>query len=211
MKFSVILFLFYFLAIVPAEGQSQLPPVYEIKSDTGLTQLEDAYWQMLEDSAGVYTIGEIMKSPLQEKFHTNTSNENGLGYASVLYYWQRARLKNNTGKDIKIVFRTHQSKVDLFINYPDGKQEHDITGWFVPNSKKDRPFNSNNAIDVKISNGQEVTIYIKATINRRQRLFNYSFSFIGYEDFVQDAYVVKSKFLGDTRGAFVAGMLILAF
>ncbi len=211
MKFSIILCLFYFLAIVPANGQSLLPPVYEIKSDTGLTQLGDAYWQMLEDGSGLYTIREVMKSPLQEKFHANPSKVQGWGYIPVVHYWQRARLKNSTGKDIKIVFTTFQQQVDLYVIYPDGKQEHSITGWLVPEHKKDRPFHSKNAIDLKISNGQELTIYKKAKIDFRGMLINYSFSFYGYEDFMENTYVVGPKFLGDTRGAFVAGMLILAF
>ncbi len=211
MKISIILCLFYFVAIMHAEGQSYLPPVYEIKSDTGLTKLGDAFWQMLEDSAGVYTIGEVMKSPFQEKFHTNPSKVKGWRYAPVLNYWQRARLKNSTGKDIKIVFTTFHLQEDLFVIYPDGKQEHSITGWFVPENKKDRPFHTKNAIDLKISNGQELTIYKKAKIDIRRKLINYSFSFYGYEDFIQNAYVLEPKFSGDTRGAFVAGMLILAF
>ncbi|HQS51253.1 MAG TPA: ATP-binding protein [Daejeonella sp.] len=211
MKFSVILCLFYFLTIVPAEGQSLLPPVYEIKSDTGFTQLGDAYWQMLEDSAGVYTLEQVMKSPIQEKFHANPSKVQGWGYIPVVHYWQRARLKNNTGKDIRIVFTTFQQQVDLYVIYPDGKQEHSLTGWFVPESKKDRPFHSKNAIDLKIRNGQELTIYKKAKIDIRRMLINYSFSFYGYEDFIENSYVVEPKFSGDTRGAFVAGMLILAF
>lgn len=211
MKFSTILCLFYFLAIIPADGQSLLPPVYEIKSDTGLTQLDDAYWQMLEDSAGVYTIGEVMESPLQEKFHTNPSKVQGWGYIPVVHYWQRARLKNSSGKDIKIVFTTFQQQVDLYVIYPNGKQEHSVTGWFVPENKKDRPFHSKNAIDLKISNGQELTIYTKAKIDIRNKLIDYSFSFNGYEDFMENSYVVEPKFSGDTRGAFVAGMLILAF
>lgn len=210
-KFSTILCLFYFLAIVPAEGQSLLPPVYEIKSDTGLTKLDDAYWQMLEDSAGVYTIGQVMKSPLQEKFHSNPSKVKGIGYASVLHYWQRARLKNSTGKDIRIYFYTFQRRVDLHVVYADGKIDHSVTGWFVPESEKDRPYQGKDVIDLKIRNGQEVTIYKNLTIDPRRKLIDYSFSFYNYEEFIQQAYLTQSEYSGDTKGAFVAGMLILAF
>ena len=52
-------------------AQTYLPPVYEIKSDTALMQvLDDSLSQKLEDKEGKWTIGEVSKLPLVEKFHT---------------------------------------------------------------------------------------------------------------------------------------------
>ena len=212
MKNISLCFLFYFLAIRPAIGQSSFPPVYEIRSDSGITQLDDTYWQMLEDSSGIYTIDVITTLPLSEKFHINNSKGKGVGYSSVHEYWQRARIKNSAGKDIKIIFNcTFESQIDVFIYFPDGKQEHHVTGWKVPLNKRDTLFRTKNAIDVNISNGQEVMIYKKVTIDPRRKSNVFSFSLMSLDNFVKAVYIDESDFTGDTWASFIAGMLVLAF
>ncbi len=45
-------------------AQNNLPPAYEIKTDTaGNVILDDAYWQMLEDPGGELTIDQVSQSP----------------------------------------------------------------------------------------------------------------------------------------------------
>jgi len=53
MKKQFILLISLCVFIVEANGQSILPPVYEIKTDTALqTEIPTGYWKMLEDKDG---------------------------------------------------------------------------------------------------------------------------------------------------------------
>lgn len=72
MKRSSILLLLTFLATT-IFAQNNLPPVYEINTDTAVNiMLVDAYWQMLEDPDGKWTIDEVSQSPVADRFHANT-------------------------------------------------------------------------------------------------------------------------------------------
>ena len=69
MKKIFFLWLFLLLALIKTIAQNNLPPVYEIKSDTAYEQdLDSAYWQVLEDKAGTLKIDEVSNQPLAGKF-----------------------------------------------------------------------------------------------------------------------------------------------
>ncbi len=96
MKIFFIL-LFFTLSAEAVFAQQELPPVYEIKTDTAVAiRLDDAYWQMLEDPEGKWTIDEVSRSPIADKFHANTTETNGiLGVDySINTFWLRYRFKN---------------------------------------------------------------------------------------------------------------------
>src|SRR5215204_3981350 len=91
-KFS---FLLLFLLVKTAGAQMAWPAVFEIKKDTPVASIDEAYRQMLEDSTGYLTLDNVMASTVASRFHANsTARSRGIGYAPVHHYWQRARLTN---------------------------------------------------------------------------------------------------------------------
>src|SRR4249920_1486764 len=98
MKKLFFIWLMLELSFSQALAQNNLPPAYEIQTDTAVSiRLDDAYWQMLEDPEGKWTIDEVNQSPIAEKFHANTTKVNGIlgvNY-SIHTFWLRYRLRNN--------------------------------------------------------------------------------------------------------------------
>src|SRR6516162_7132388 len=87
---------------VIAIAQNNLPPVYEIKTDTAVyTALPNSYWQILEDKDGKYSFDDVRKQPVANRFHYYTSKSDQQDY-SIHSYWFRYALKNTTDHDAKI-------------------------------------------------------------------------------------------------------------
>ena len=95
-------FLFYIFLFASANGLAQTwPPVYEISADTPVERIPEAYWQMLEDKDGKWSITDVQSPQVASLFHVNNTQHTGVGHAGSKYYWQRLRLKNNFGKELK--------------------------------------------------------------------------------------------------------------
>jgi hypothetical protein len=114
MRKVITLLLFIFVSVINT-AQNNLPPVFEIKSDTGLiNSLPDGFWQMLEDKEGKLSFAEVSKSPIVDKFHYNTAKDKELNL-SISTYWFRYVLKNTMDHDAKIclgdsdIFQNEQS------------------------------------------------------------------------------------------------------
>ncbi len=71
------------LSFVKVIAQNNLPPAYEIKTDTAI-KLDEAYWQMLEDKESELTIDQVSKSALADKFHYNITKTKGIDYTNLL-------------------------------------------------------------------------------------------------------------------------------
>ena len=85
---------FLMLSFNEAIAQNNLPPAYELISDTGAyVTIDDAYWQFLEDKEGKWTTEDVIRSPITDAFRANDSKTNGVDYR-VHVYWIRYRLKN---------------------------------------------------------------------------------------------------------------------
>src|SRR6516164_3383077 len=83
-------------------AQNNLPPVYEIKSDTALIDtLSNNYWQILKDTNGKLTFEQVRKSPVADKFHYDSPV--GITHY-ITAYWSRFILKNVTDHKISIGF-----------------------------------------------------------------------------------------------------------
>ena len=69
------LLVFSYLAFICA-AQNNLPPVYEITTDSALrVTIPDSYWQMLEDKGGRLSFEDVSKSPTKNRCQNNTANE----------------------------------------------------------------------------------------------------------------------------------------
>src|SRR5215831_18725793 len=100
MKKIFLVFFLFLLLSVKTFAQNNLPPVYEIKTDTAVANFPDSSCQVLEDAEGKYTIEQVSQFPLATKFHSNT----GINH-SVNTYWVRFRIKNDMIHEAKISFQ----------------------------------------------------------------------------------------------------------
>ena len=94
MKKNILFCLLYTCSFLLTFAQSSLPPVYEIKSDTALSQkLDSSFWQKLEDKEGKWTFEDVSKSPLSEKFHIKGLKAAGIDTNKIYTVWTRYRLR----------------------------------------------------------------------------------------------------------------------
>src|SRR6516164_2668011 len=91
-------------------SQNNLPPAYEIKTDTAYIHIPDSCWQMLEDAEGKATIDNVSQSPLSQKFHANTD----IAKSTINTYWARFRLKDSMDHEARVYFPCGVSMVDLY-------------------------------------------------------------------------------------------------
>src|SRR6266542_508261 len=142
-----------------ALAQNNLPPVYEILTDTGVyTNLPESYWQILEDKDGKLTFEQVSKFPVTEKFYAN-SVINGIDY-SIHTFWIRYRLKNIMNKEINIGFSNVNSadQSDFYIDQYDNKWIHRVTGYLYPWKERDG-LKWINYIPIILQPQKEVIIY----------------------------------------------------
>ena len=108
-------FLLFVCLVAKAFGQNNLPPVFEITIDTATNiVLDDAYRQILEDPEGKWTIDQVSKSPIADKFHYNITKLKAHDH-STNTYWFVYRLKNSMTHEAKIALsRKATSAVSVY-------------------------------------------------------------------------------------------------
>ena len=202
-----------FFCTIAGFSQSTLPPVYEIKVDTPVKKLPDAYWQMLTDTSGRLTINDIQTPQISARFHINNTQKTGIGFLKLNHYWQRLRLKNITGKNVKIIFLNNPwvDKYDLYVYRTSGKNEHFVSGEYVPWSKRDG-YKAGSAVAVVLSQQEEIIIYKKLFIKNSENHNELRMEISFYESFVEKYYVATPWYYhGDVRNWLIAGILIFGF
>ncbi len=213
MKTKKLLWIFLIFLTASAFGQASLPPVYEIKVDTPVKKLPDSYWQMLTDTSGKLTVNDIQSPQISSQFHVNNTQKTGIGFLKLNHYWQRLRLKNSTGKDVKLIFLNSPwvDKYDLYIYRTSGKNEHFVSGEYVQRSKRDG-YKSGSAVAVVLSQQEEIIIYKKLFIKKSFGKDELGIGFSFYEPFVEKHYVATPWYhRGDVRNWLIAGILIFGF
>src|SRR4249919_829086 len=100
MKKFFLLFSWLFV-FAHAYAQNNLPPVYEITTDTAITIIPEKFWQILEDKKGDLSFEQVSRSPVSDHFHYNTVNNLHFDH-SIHSYWLRFILKNTTDHTVKI-------------------------------------------------------------------------------------------------------------
>jgi two-component system, NtrC family, sensor kinase len=204
----LLLFTALFFCLAQLHGQDTLPPVYELRVDTTVEQIPDQYWQMIEDPRNEFKFPAITRT---KGFHSNTTRENGFGFNGVKTIWLRMRFKNNTGKDQEMIFGFPPSfRNDLWVMRANGETSHLLSGWGVAFNKRDT-FRTRNGILVPIANQEQITVYRRVQLGSSEfnNEFRPSFSFV--DTFVNRQYIQEPFWRGDTRSAFIAGVLILGF
>jgi len=127
------LLVFSYLAFICA-AQNNLPPVYEITTDTALqVTIPDSYWQMLEDKGGRLSFEDVSRPPGVDQFHYYIKAENKLNPSAI--FWFRYVLKNVMNHDARICFPTYGEQSDFYIISENGKITHQVNGVFAEWSK----------------------------------------------------------------------------
>ena len=205
--------IFFLLILWVDKGlaQSNWPPVYDIKVDTAVNRLPEAYWQILEDSTGKWTYEDILKPPLSDRFHHKSSTKVFTGHAPLFAFWQRAKLRNSTGQPLKLVFRNtpFSDQFDIYAAGDSGVQ-HFTNGWTLPLSERSG-YQAGMAIPLVIPPGEERMIH-KRIYSRYSRTREVVFGYSTAETFLTEAYNTRAgRYNGDLRYGFIAGMLIFGF
>ena len=162
MKKVFFLLLLTLLSITKAIAQNNLPPVYEITTDTVLNNtLPDPYWQILEDNGDKLSFEEVSKSPLAEKFHYNTGKKL-LSDRSNRGYWFRYVLKNQMAYVTKICFNNglndfNEQSEFYYIN-SHGEVNRQVNGFITPWSKLNG-LKEYRIIPIELRPGEQLVVY----------------------------------------------------
>ena len=149
---------FVWVFVVKAIGQTNLPDVFEINNDTTFFQyLNSSEWQMLEDKDGEWTIEQVNRSPLSEKFHKRDTVIQGIDTV-VKTYWFRFRLKNVMSVPAKISLDAYFERDDYYVLHQDGRVDHFVTGRRV-RWKEKHGLKSRNFIPLQLEPGEEILVY----------------------------------------------------
>ncbi|MFZ1800916.1 MAG: 7TM diverse intracellular signaling domain-containing protein, partial [Chitinophagaceae bacterium] len=218
MRKGILLGIVYFLLLNQAEAQTNLPPAYEIKTDTAFMQVvPDSLWQILEDKEGDWTIENVNKPPLFDKFHFTGVQAQGIDTNKIHTYWQRFRLKNDMNVDAKISLTAPVDYYDVYVIRNDSLPIHFTSGLLQDWDKKDglKAALYGGAISLVLKPGDETLIY---TRKNRVNTTNYKRGvyFYNTEKLIQQEYIDKvdsrETYFGKIhlQESFVLGLLLLA-
>jgi signal transduction histidine kinase len=141
-------------------AQTNLPPVYEIKSDTAFRQdFANEYYQMLEDKEGKWTIEQVIAAPLADQFHQRNIKP-ATADTVVHTYWFRYSLKNITGHEISMAFHSRGENSDFYLFDSAGHFTHFLSGNNVAWSKKNG-IKTNNTIPIKLKADEKMVVYYR--------------------------------------------------
>ncbi|MFD1142115.1 ATP-binding protein [Larkinella insperata] len=111
-------------------AQQPWPPVFEIKKDTGVYQIDTAHFQLLEDRAGDLTFDQVRR---RSDFHFD-ANRNPNRNTHVC--WLRMRIKNSLDHDLKLFLcEFNAAYFDLYAQTTNGRWHHQRTGELIPRSQ----------------------------------------------------------------------------
>jgi len=140
--------------------QGDLPPVYEIVSDTvRLNELGAIFWQLLEDRSGQWTIENVTTPPLVQKFHAIGEKAEGIDTTPTNTYWYRFRLKNAMPHEARIALGSEVEFYDLYVIKSNNLSAHYRSGSLRHWSEKEGLRFMPGAIPLILQAGEEITIY----------------------------------------------------
>jgi signal transduction histidine kinase len=163
MKKPIIALISFCLFIINLNGQSSLPPVYDIINDTVIhTDIPGEYWKMLEDKKGKLTLQQVIQSPVADEFHLSQSKDIRYNYA-IHAYWFCYRLRNAMNHDIEIGLgyenlEDQANEESTFYLKRDGKWSIFENGLLTPHVKLNG-LDLNNYIPVRLGPGEELIVY----------------------------------------------------
>jgi signal transduction histidine kinase len=219
MKKILVVLALQLVLLFGADGKDELPPVFEITTDTiwnGV--LPHNYWQMLADSGGHLSLNEITNSDrFQDPQRINIDRR-------VAAWWFRFTVKNAMNKIVQFGFYDLSAESTEWIAVDEqNKITKRLGGIETPWSRKTGLRNENFNF-FSIAPGQQLTIYKRAQLD----YFNYSYwftnsSFTNIEEHFRSIQygfaesVMQNKYVNDETHYFMAvhdsflfGLLLMA-
>jgi two-component system, NtrC family, sensor kinase len=112
------IFIPFLFSLLATRGQTNLPPAFDITSDTALsTTIPRQNWKMLEDKGGKLTLEQVLKPPVAEQFRFSDLHDSTLS-GSMHTYWFCYRLRNAMSHDLEFGFGpSHDYEGGWFSSY----------------------------------------------------------------------------------------------
>ena len=200
------------------KAQTIHTPYFQIQTDTIEEQiLESSFVEVLEDKEGKWTITDILKPSLSDKFHKKGTAQTKIDTNEVHTYWHRYSLKNTMKEKAKIALSSSNDYFDVFLFRVNLPMAHFKTGSFVKPEEKDGfKIRGPGAIPIVLQPNEEVTIY-----DRRQRIdktnFKTTVRFFSTEKLIKKEYVdyVEERIYlygsWHLQESFILGLLLITF
>jgi signal transduction histidine kinase len=198
---------FLLLAFTGAFAQNNLPPVYELKTDTAaIYKLEGNYSQLLEDhQEGKYTIDQVASPAFSHRFHANQTARRGID-RRIHHYWFRFRIHNQLNKDVVLYFDSPLLYTELYTPQKNGQWQVQRTGERVPWSERSG-LRFAYKIPFTLRAGQQVMLYQRVQLFRNRLTEIPPPSFIIRERFLANFYTDTAE-KGGIRDWLVEGILL---
>src|SRR5664279_2255945 len=216
-KLLIKLYLFTVAVIFGLAGHSQknLPPFYEIKTDTVLTQdIDKAHWQILPDKSGKFTINDVTKLPLVNSFYRRDSATQSADTITHTY-WVLYRFKNTMHTQASIALDAFADNDDFYVLDTNNHITSFRSGTLV-NWKDKKGLKLDNYVPLTIAPGEKMTVYERQQntvpglpegfaieINSTQKIIQRD-----YVDYIENSNQFFS--LIDAQNIFLSGMLLFA-
>jgi two-component system, NtrC family, sensor kinase len=205
------------LIFIKGNGQANLPPVFEILTDTALTtEIPAGYWKMLEDKEGNLTFQQVIQSPVADQFHFNLSKNNDFNFA-IHTYWFCYRIRNVMNREIEIGFgvditQNQGNEQSRFYINRDGKWNEYENGLLSPRRKMNGLV-LNNYVPLLMKPGEELIVYNRV-YNSYNTLISPSKYFIGFSDakkILKQSYVQdETLYVNGVHNSILFGILLFA-
>jgi len=212
MRTSILIILIIRFVQSVGFGQTLLPPVFEITSDTAYIQtINSSRYQMLEDKAGKWTINDVTTLPLSDNFYYRNEKSSTRDTLSNVY-WFRYKLKNSMDHEAKISLNSESEYDDFYLLEPDGKWKHFVSGVFNNWEKKDG-LKYFNCIPLVLKPDEELNIYQRIKNDAAGLVSGFAISILSAEKVQKnESLVVHENYFKKMHieEAFVVGLLFLA-
>ncbi|MBE7169228.1 MAG: hypothetical protein INR73_01465 [Williamsia sp.] len=136
MKTFLLSFSLLLLFQTKSFSQKDLPPVFEINTDTGAyLRLSYTNWQYLLEKDQPLTIRDVTSPRFSSQFTSPDSPFTKTGIRGTV--WIRYHVRNNLPKPLAITLPLEGTKADFYISEKPGTWKHYLTGYDVAWSKRD--------------------------------------------------------------------------
>ncbi|MGQ2983179.1 sensor histidine kinase [Flavobacterium sp.] len=140
-----------------AAGQKGMPPVYELKSDTGQkVTLGTNYFQILPNTSPDISLDDVLHESADG--HFTAFNDSLLDEGVKRLAWFRFRIRNSTGRDHILSFSGNENRSDFYIKDASGKWKRSVTGYSIPYGQRNGVKRSMQVL-FPINDGDEIVVY----------------------------------------------------
>ena len=185
---KLLIFCLCIFLLNQAIAQNNLPPVFEIKTDTVEWQeIDSVYWQTLEEGAEKWTIEDITTVAVTNKFHYKSQKISTVD-AAANTYWFHYRLKNVMNSEARIALASISQYDDFYLPQPDGKWTHFVSGSFADLDKKNG-LKKVNCIPLIMRPGEQLTVYQRISNKIRGLPPDFTIAIVSTDKTIQQYYV----------------------